>query len=113
MGKTRWQNWVIALLGAWLIVSALFFGIDSATAAMWSAVIVGILLLFFIGWTIGQDHELLPKTVRPKDDLRGDQPEMAVPDEHEHMPVLPVHGVAEPGIVAPDLHVQAGETTKG
>ena len=115
MGRDTYSDYRIVnvALGAWLFVSALFTGIDASAAAIWNAIIVGFLLVMLAAWMIGMDHEILPRPKRAKDDLRGDMPEMAVPDEHQHMPYITPGGVTNPGVVSPDFHVQPGETTKG
>ena len=40
----RWNNWVNLILGLLLIISPFVFGFADVTAAMWTAIIIGILV---------------------------------------------------------------------
>lgn len=109
---TNTRLWLVALLGAWLIISPWFFGVSAAS--VWNASICGLAIMFLAAWVLGEAHGVLPSRTRAAGDLRGNMPEMAVPDESAHMAGLSAHADSGPGIEAPDFHVQAtGETTKG
>jgi hypothetical protein len=40
----HWQDWVNLVLGLWLILSPWLLGYSSAPAAMWNAVIIGVVV---------------------------------------------------------------------
>lgn len=50
-GKTAWTNWIVALLGLWMLVTPFVMtgSIDSGSA-MWNNVIAGLLVLVLAGW---------------------------------------------------------------
>lgn len=54
----KWEEWLGALVGAWLIVSPWFLGFGmfeaggAATAATWNTLITGILALGLAGWSL-------------------------------------------------------------
>jgi apolipoprotein N-acyltransferase len=50
-----WRNGALAVFGAWFIVSPFVFGLQHATFALWSSVIVGALLLLGAVWAL-TDH---------------------------------------------------------
>lgn len=114
-GFRVWKEWLVAALGTWLFLSPWFFGIERAPALTWNATLGGLVVVALAGWVLGYEHNVLPKRGRAKGDLRGDQPGLAFPDEHEHLAGLGPHRVDEgPDIEAPDFHVQApGQATKG
>ncbi|MEC9481931.1 MAG: SPW repeat protein [Halomonas sp.] len=43
--KTYWREWLMLLLGAWMIVSPYVLGFADSAAVMWSAVISGLILM--------------------------------------------------------------------
>lgn len=47
--RTRWQDWITALLGVALFVSPFVLGDTSQTAAAWTAWVGGVLLFVFGG----------------------------------------------------------------
>lgn len=107
-----WKEWTNAALGTWLFLSPWFFGIDRSAALTWNATIGGLAVVALTGWALGDAHNILPKRRRPKKDLRGDQPSLALPDEHGNF--VGLHDLPGPEIEAPDFHVQVpGEATKG
>lgn len=61
--KGRWQDWVILVLGLWLLVSPFVAGYASTTgAAAWNAYVVGIAVMIFAAsalWapSFGMDEE--------------------------------------------------------
>lgn len=44
-----WEEWVDAVLGAWLIISPWVFGFSGMTALTWNSVIAGIVVLILSG----------------------------------------------------------------
>ena len=48
----EWEEWVSLALGAWLVVSPWVLGFTATTAALWSHVIVGLLVAGMAVWTI-------------------------------------------------------------
>ena len=80
-----WKEWAIAALGTWVLLSPRILEFTGAQDLTWNAVVSGLLLVAFAGWAIGDAHEILPRISRPEGDLRGNNPGIAVPDEHEHM----------------------------
>jgi len=61
--STMWVSWVNGILGAWLIISPLFFG-AMAMGVIWNSVILGIIVLGVAIWggmassssTMGMGH---------------------------------------------------------
>lgn len=53
MNTQRWQDWLNVLLGAWLAVSPFLLGYTSTPAAMWTAMIVGGLVLVLAFFELG------------------------------------------------------------
>lgn len=49
---TRWQDWFLAIIGAWLIVAPWVIGIDQATGRAWSEWAAGGVLFFSALWAI-------------------------------------------------------------
>jgi hypothetical protein len=43
----KWQDWATFLLGVWLAVSPWVLGFGEQTAAMWNALILGVVLVVF------------------------------------------------------------------
>lgn len=114
MLRTRWQEWAIALIGAWLIVSPWLVGTGWSSPFSWDVSACGVAVMFLAAWVLGDAHGVLPARGRAAGDLRGDRPELGVPDESAHLAGLSPPLQTGPEIEAPDFHVQTpGETTKG
>ncbi len=47
-----WEEWVNVALGVWLLASPWILGFNSVALLMWNAVIVGVLIAVFAGWTL-------------------------------------------------------------
>lgn len=47
-----WEEWAGIALGVWLIVSPWAIGFAGLAAAMWTAVIFGVLTLVLAGWSL-------------------------------------------------------------
>src|SRR5208337_3785574 len=76
-----WEEWANSALGVSLVVSALFWSGEKSAALVWSTFISGLLITAFAGWAAGDAHNLLPKRILAKGDLREGLPELALPDE--------------------------------
>lgn len=48
----RWQMWVVLLAGAWFFVSPWVLGYTAATAATWTAYVLGALAVLIAFWAI-------------------------------------------------------------
>lgn len=109
-----WKEGAIATLGAWLVVSPLVIDYTVSSALSWNAVVAGLLVLALAGWALGDAHEVLPKLIRPKGDLRGTMLSLALPDEHEHLVGAHVHRPdGGPDILHPGFAIQSpGQATK-
>ena len=62
VGSAMWTSWASGILGAWLLVSPLFFA-GMTVGAIWNAVVVGIVILAVAIWggysassTMGMGH---------------------------------------------------------
>jgi hypothetical protein len=53
----KWEQWVNAALGAWLIVSPFILGFGSLTAALWNQLIVGVVVLVLAAWAAGTETD--------------------------------------------------------
>ena len=53
-----WQEWTNLVLGVWLIISPWVLRFSHTTAAMWDAVIVGILVALLALWAAGTDKDI-------------------------------------------------------
>ena len=85
----RWKVWLMAALGAWLLLSPRLLNFLEEQPLTWNAAVCGLAIVALAAWAIGDAHEILPRFVRPKGDLRDDLPSLALPDESEHMAGLP------------------------
>ncbi|MDR9486053.1 MAG: SPW repeat protein [Sediminimonas sp.] len=48
----EWEEWIGIVLGVWLIASPWILGFTGLVAAMWTAVILGVLTLVLAGWSL-------------------------------------------------------------
>ena len=62
-----WEEWTNVVLGGWLLISPWALGYSASTGLMWNAVITGVLIVLFAGWTIVEEQR--PKQVSKQ--LRG------------------------------------------
>ncbi|MDE2464170.1 MAG: SPW repeat protein [Alphaproteobacteria bacterium] len=109
----RWKEWCIASLGAWLFISPQVLGYPKMDGLALNCIIFGLATLALAGWAIGDTHELLPRILRSKGDLRGKMPEMGLPDEHEHLAGEPEPRPSGPDILRPGIGIGVpGQTTK-
>ena len=53
-----WEEWVSVALGAWLAVSPWLLGFSGLVAAMWNAVIVGVVVAVLAVWALGTDKDI-------------------------------------------------------
>lgn len=54
-----WHGWIKLILGIWLIVSPWILGYWSVSAALWSQIVVGVLLILLSLWQIvGKEDNL-------------------------------------------------------
>lgn len=47
--KANWEYWVAALVGIFAVVAPFVFGFSEQASAMWTSVIVGVLIALFAG----------------------------------------------------------------
>lgn len=52
-----WEEWLIIVLGVWLLISPPIFGFESATVLMWNAMIIGALVVLFAGWALADEQK--------------------------------------------------------
>lgn len=52
----EWQEWVIALVGLWLVISPWVLGFSAVAAALWSAVVIGVLVAVASFWKAFESH---------------------------------------------------------
>jgi hypothetical protein len=50
MGNSRGLNWIIAILGVWEILAPFILGYSNITAALWNAIIIGLIFLVLGVW---------------------------------------------------------------
>ncbi|MDP1718892.1 MAG: SPW repeat protein [bacterium] len=54
----KWLNWGTGILGVWLIVSPFILGYWRVSSALWSQIVVGVLISLIAMWQIvGIDEE--------------------------------------------------------
>ena len=53
-----WEEWANVALGIWLLISPWVLGFSSMMAAMWNAVIVGIVVAALALWALGTDKDI-------------------------------------------------------
>lgn len=53
----KWEEWLTALVGVWLIVSPWIIGYDTSTLLMWNALVAGVILVAMGLWTNLQESE--------------------------------------------------------
>ena len=50
--KTRWQDWINLILGAWLFFSPWLFQYSTTGAASWNSFIFGVAIVVFALWAL-------------------------------------------------------------
>jgi len=58
----RWEEWINLIIGIWLIIAPFAIGFTTNPGAMWSHIIVGVLVGSDALWAIGAHR---PPTHRP------------------------------------------------
>ena len=53
-----WEEWANAALGVWLVISPWVLGFSALAAAMWNAVIIGVVIAALALWTLGTDKDI-------------------------------------------------------
>jgi len=53
-----WEEWANVVLGVWLLISPWVLGFTALTAAMWNAVIIGIVVTVLALWALGTDKDI-------------------------------------------------------
>ena len=51
--RETWSRWLEGLLGIWLLVSPFVLGLTSNAMALWSNIVLGILVIIFSMWSAG------------------------------------------------------------
>ncbi len=51
LGTSRALDWITAIIGLWLIVAPFILGFTGVTAALWNAIIVGIVIAVLEAWS--------------------------------------------------------------
>jgi hypothetical protein len=57
----EWEEWVNLIVGAWLVISPWVLQFTAVTAALWTAVILGVVILVLAGWEIWSTRHPMPK----------------------------------------------------
>jgi hypothetical protein len=52
----EWEEWINVALGAWLVIAPWILGFTAVAAAMWTHVILGLVILVFAGWSAWSAH---------------------------------------------------------
>ena len=53
-----WQEWANAVLGLWLVASPWALGFAAIAAALWNAVVVGVVVAALALWALGTDRDI-------------------------------------------------------
>jgi SPW repeat len=53
----KWEEWINAALGAWLIVSPFILGFSAISAALWNQLGVGLVVLVLAAWAAMAETE--------------------------------------------------------
>ena len=53
-----WEEWVSVAFGLWLVISPWLLGFSALVAAMWNAVIVGVIVAALALWALGTDKDI-------------------------------------------------------
>ncbi len=52
----EWEEWINVALGAWLVIAPWVLGFSAVPAAMWTHVILGLVIIAFAGWSAWSAH---------------------------------------------------------
>lgn len=52
----EWEEWMVGVLGIWLVLSPWLLGFAEMSAATWSAVVLGALIAISSGWRVFDLH---------------------------------------------------------
>lgn len=58
----RWEEWLNAALGVWLVISPWALGFTAAATAMYNAIVVGLIVLALAFWAAMSEHDTGHKT---------------------------------------------------
>lgn len=58
LGFQEWEEWVSGVAGLWLVVLPWLLGFDDLAAAMWNAVICGVIVLAMAAEELWEIHYL-------------------------------------------------------
>jgi len=61
----KWEEWLSALLGAWLIISPWILGFSVGHVATWNQVIVGIVVGVLAFWSGMTEHNMRQLSAKP------------------------------------------------
>jgi len=53
-----WEEWVSVAFGIWLVISPWLLGFSALVAAMWNAVIVGVVVAALALWALSTDKDI-------------------------------------------------------
>ena len=53
-----WEEWVSVAFGIWLVISPWLLGFSALVAAMWNAVIVGVIVAALALWALSTDKDI-------------------------------------------------------
>ncbi|QSO46076.1 SPW repeat protein [Alicyclobacillus mengziensis] len=53
----KWRDWLVAVIGAWFIISPWAFGFSNYAGAVWTSVIAGALMLVASVWAGSREAE--------------------------------------------------------
>jgi hypothetical protein len=57
----KWEDWLKAALGAWLIISPWVINYGAFQTAMWNHIVVGALVLILAIWSATTEHRMVTK----------------------------------------------------
>ncbi len=57
MKTARTLSWVVALFGLWEVIAPFLLGYSAVGAALWDAIIIGVVLIVLAGWAALVDQE--------------------------------------------------------
>lgn len=52
----EWEEWINVALGAWLVIAPWVLGFSAVPAAMWTHVMLGLVIIVFAGWSGWSAH---------------------------------------------------------
>ena len=63
MGTHKTLNWLVALAGLWEVIAVFMLGYTASSAALWNALIVGVVLLVLGVWAALSNQETTDKSL--------------------------------------------------